>query len=293
VKESSENHPLVSLLYLLLAVLAGAFVLVAITLVMAVSMFGFLKLIQILSSLLIFIVPALVFARIESGAILSYFKLDRKILWKMLALSVVIMLASQPIIEWTVAMNKQMVLPDFLQGIQEWMQMKEEQAAKITRMLLTMHSFPVLLLNLLMIAILPAVGEELIFRGCLQNIFARWTRNYHWGIWIAAIIFSAIHVQFFGFIPRMLLGALFGYFYVWGRSLWLPILAHLINNGGAVIAAYIFQLKGQSLDKLDEAQATSWPVFLTSVIITAVLLVYMYKEWKRTEPAKTFIQEEE
>jgi membrane protease YdiL (CAAX protease family) len=300
VKESSEKHPLVSFIYLLLIVLAGVVVFAAAALILVINMYGleelanglgrndmaFLKSMQILSSILIFIVPAIVFARMESGNISSFFDLDRKISWKLILLSVIIMLSSMPLIEWTVAMNKQMVLPDFLRGIQEWMRIKEEQAAQITKMLLAMTSSSDLLVNLLMIAVLPAVGEELIFRGCLQNIFTRWTKNYHWGIWIAAIIFSTIHVQFFGFIPRMLLGALFGYFYVWGRSLWLPILAHLINNGAAVITAYVYQLRGESLDKLEETTPISWPVYLTSVVITMVLLGYMYNEWKRTEPVK-------
>jgi len=145
-----------------------------------------------------------------------------------------------------------------------------------------MKNTPDLLINLLMIAILPAIGEELIFRGCFQNIFTRWTGNYHWGIWLAAILFSAIHMQFYGFIPRMLLGAMFGYMLVWGRSMWLPILAHLVNNGGAVITAYVLQLKGQPLDNFEEVQPTTWPIYFLSTIMTVALLSYMYYNWIKT-----------
>src|SRR5690606_2422366 len=119
-----------------------------------------------------------------------------------------------------------------------WMKVQELQMEKITEKILQVTSFSGLLLNLLVIAIIPAIGEELLFRGCLQPVFHRWTKNIHIAIWITAIIFSAIHVQFYGFIPRMLMGAVFGYMLYWGRSIWLPIIAHFINNATAVIYTF-------------------------------------------------------
>jgi membrane protease YdiL (CAAX protease family) len=188
------------------------------------------------------------------------------------------MFSSGPLVEWTFALNKQMVLPEFLQGLQEWMQNKEEELNRITKQLLRMNNSADLLVNLVMIAALPAIGEELIFRGCFQNIFSRWTGSYHWGIWLAAILFSTIHVQFYGFIPRMLLGALFGYLFYWGRSIWLPILAHFVNNAAAVITAYVYQRRGQSLDKLDETEPGNWAVYLMSIATTVALLWFIHSK---------------
>lgn len=171
-----------------------------------------------------------------------------------------------------------MKLPGFLKGIEDWMLRKELEVGNLTKQLLVMNSISVLLVNLLMFVVIPAFGEELIFRGCLQKIFKRLTGNYHIAIWITAIIFSAIHVQFYGFIPRMLLGALFGYLLVWSGSLWLPILAHFMNNAIAVITAYIYQQKGISLDKLDQPDPVSGSVYLISLVATSALLWFFYNQ---------------
>ena len=172
-------------------------------------------------------------------------------------------------------------MPGFLKGMEDWMKVMEERAAELTKQLLVMKTPQSFLINLLMIAIIPAIGEEFIFRGCIQNIFTRWTKNIHWGIWISAIIFSAIHMQFYGFIPRMLLGALFGYLLVWGKSMWLPVLAHLINNGSAVILSYIYQLKGGSVEDAEIQSAQSWWVYVLSFLISVYLLWLFRTQAKR------------
>lgn len=303
IYESKERHPFISLIYLLLLILVGSVIFTIIGFGLGILIYGFqgiaqyqeifsgsvnndglgfIKIIQTSSTIGMFIVPALVFARLESSNVSSYLHLDNRGQWILITVSIAVMFSSGPIIEWTVLMNKQMVLPEFLHGLQDWMLSKEKQLDRITKTLLIMNNFSSLLINLIMIAILPAIGEEFIFRGCFQNIFTRWAGNYHWGIWLAAILFSAIHAQFYGFIPRMLLGALFGYLLVWGRSIWLPVLAHFVNNAGAVITAYAYQLRGQSLDKLDQTEPVKWPVYLISAAMTALLLGYMYNKWSKS-----------
>ncbi|MDZ7777205.1 MAG: CPBP family intramembrane glutamic endopeptidase [Bacteroidales bacterium] len=100
-------------------------------------------------------------------------------------------------------------------------------------------SYGALAANLLLIAVIPAIGEELFFRGVLQKVFTDWFSNAHAGIIITSVLFSALHMQFFGFLPRFVLGVLFGYYFYWSRSLWLPIFAHFINNGAAVVVAFL------------------------------------------------------
>ena len=87
-------------------------------------------------------------------------------------------------------------------------------------------------------AILPAIGEELLFRGVFQRLLTEWTRNIHWGIILAALLFSFFHFEFYGFLPRFLLGVFFGYLFVWTSSIWVPILAHFTNN--FIIVVYSF-----------------------------------------------------
>lgn len=288
----TDRHPFTSLLLLLLLMFAGAFLFTILAFAIIIPVYGMqsimnvsgfnpgemgpLRLIQIFSSTGMFIVPALFFAKLESTNWTEYLGL-RKVTLMMLVFAVLIMLSSGPLLEWSLQLNKSMKLPAFLKDIEDWMRLKEQEMAVMTKMLLKMDSVPLLLVNLLMLAIIPAIGEEFIFRGCLQKILARWTGNQHAAIWIAAIIFSTIHFQFYGFIPRMLLGALFGYFLVWSGSIWVPVLAHFMNNSVAVITAYVYQQNGISLDKMDKPDPVSWMVYVACIPLTVMLLWVFYQ----------------
>ncbi|WP_395807977.1 lysostaphin resistance A-like protein [Daejeonella sp.] len=288
---STERHPFSSLLLLLLLVFTCAIAFTIIAFVAGILIYGFqpiismsesdssnvemLRLLQIVSSFGMFVVAAFIFAKIQSSDWLTYLNL-KKFNLVLAILTLLIILSFSPLLEFSNELNKNMVLPKFLNELEAWMKLKEAQMAEMTKQLLVMKSIPVLLINLLMLAIIPAVGEEFIFRGCLQKIFGRWIGNYHIAIWITAIIFSAIHFQFYGFMPRMLLGALFGYLLVWSGSLWLPILAHFMNNGVAVVTAYVFQQQGKPLELMYESDPASQPVFIASIAVMAVLLWYFY-----------------
>ncbi len=132
------------------------------------------------------------------------------------------------------------------------------------------------LLGVVVIALLPAIGEELVFRGMLQPELFRATGNHHAAIWISAIIFSAFHLQFFGFVPRMLLGALFGYLYVWSGNLLIPMLAHFVNNGFSVLMMYLYQ-KGTIPIDLDAPEAAPWPLVVGFTTVFIALMYYFKK----------------
>ena len=132
----------------------------------------------------------------------------------------------------------------------------------------------------LIIAILPGIGEELVFRGLLQPQLHRATGNAHIAIWISAILFSAIHMQFFGFVPRVLLGALFGYLYLWSGNLIIPMFAHFMNNGFSVLMLYLHQLGIVDID-IETTEAAPWPAVIGFSIITFGLMVYLKKLFER------------
>jgi membrane protease YdiL (CAAX protease family) len=288
---SAERHPFTSLLLLLLLMFAGAFAFTIIGFALSMAIYGLqpvlsfstggagsipvIRFIQIFSSIGMFVVPPVFFAKLEGRSWVEYLKL-RKVPVVLFILMILIMFSSGPVMEWGSELNKSMKLPAFLKDVEEWMMLKEQELAEMTRRLLKMDSIGSLSINLLMLAVIPAIGEEFVFRGCLQKLFAKWTGNKYAAIWITAIIFSAIHVQFYGFIPRMLLGALFGYLLVWSGSLWIPIGAHFLNNSVAVITAYSYQQKGISLDKLDQADPQSWLVYLISFLACGILLWTFY-----------------
>lgn len=179
-------------------------------------------------------------------------------------------------IEW----NANMHLPEFLKGLEEWARKKEDLAEEVTKLMTHFDSFGELILAVVVIAVIPAVGEELVFRGLIQNEMMRATKRSHLSIWIAAALFSAIHVQFFGFIPRLLLGALFGYLYYWSGSLSISMVAHFVNNGFQVVGLYLYQ-QGTSDFNMDEETSLPWTMIIFSTLITAALLVYFKKYYQR------------
>ena len=208
-----------------------------------------LKWAQLASSVLIFIVPPFVFAYLtalpnienKKNRLFSFLDLDKPFAVFYFLIIPVLMIASLPLINVLAEINSAMKLPGFLSEIEQWMIKAEEDAKQMTEAFLKMENTSSLVFNITMVALIPAFGEELLFRGVVQKIFSKWTKNSHWGIWIAAALFSAMHGQFFGFLPRMVLGGLLGYLLYWSGSLWVPVLAHFINNGSAVFVSFLIQ----------------------------------------------------
>jgi len=208
---------------------------------------GSLKLLQLFQSIGMFIIPSVVLAYFCSEKPFSYLRLDKKIKWSDALFIVLFMLLAIPFINLLSNLNQQMVLPKAFSGMETWMKTSEEQAAQLTEKLLNAYSLPGLLFNIILIALIPAIGEELTFRGALQNIFRDW-KGTAVAVWITAVIFSAIHMQFYGFVPRLLLGAFLGYILVWSGNLWLSVTAHFINN---VIAVIFYYLKNNGYHTID------------------------------------------
>ena len=193
--------------------------------------------------------------------------------WSILGLTALITFAliivNSAVIEW----NMSIKMPEFLAGFEEWALGEEEKRKVLTENLVAFQSLPMSLLTLLVIAVLPALGEELLFRGLLQNYFYKITINTHWAIWISAIIFGAIHVQFYGMFPRILLGALFGYLYFWSGNLWVPILAHFFNNAFSLVMYQLYQEKVIDIN-VDEAEAAPWYMVAFMVIVLILSMSY-------------------
>lgn len=175
-------------------------------------------------------------------------------------------------IEW----NLNVELPGVLSGLEDLMRMFEENAKKLTEQLLQFDNISQFILALVVIAIIPAIGEELLFRGILQNLLVNVSRNIHIAIWVSAFLFSAIHLQFFGFIPRMLLGALFGYLYFWSGNLLYPMVAHFINNGFTLLMIYLYR---SDITNFDIENTESVPIITVLIfgVITTALLYYFKK----------------
>jgi membrane protease YdiL (CAAX protease family) len=172
--------------------------------------------------------------------------------------------------------NSHLVLPEFLSGVEQWMRDMETQLMELTQFLTDFQSIPELLTGILVIGVFAGVGEELFFRGLIQPKMQGYFRSPHWGIWVTAFIFSAIHAQFFGFLPRVFLGALFGYLYHYTGSLFYPILGHILNNALTLLLVY-----GANQGFIDlDVQATdtvSYPGALVGFLVLILGFLYFKK----------------
>lgn len=234
---------------------------------------GLFKFLQLTQSIGLFIVPSLILAMLFGGKIGEYLHLNKKPFLISILLAIVIIFSASPLINVIGVWNSELSLPHWLSGIEKWMRQSEDSAEKLTKLFVNTSTIPGLLFNIFLIGIIPAIGEELLFRGIIQRIFTEWTKNKHVAIWITAILFSALHMQFYGFIPRALLGAMFGYLLIWSGNLWLPVMAHFVNNTTAVIAYYLYN-KGTI--KIDPDQMGTNSAYGLAAIISAVVIIALF-----------------
>lgn len=243
---------------------------------------GLLKYFQIVSQIGTFIVPALIFTLLISKQRASYLHLNKAPNLFPAIATILIIFTSLPAINYLMDLNEGLNLPDSMSGIEDWMQQSEKQAMQLTKSFLMTSSFKALMVNLLMIAIIPAVGEELIFRGVLIREFDNWFNNKHAAILVSAFLFSALHLQFYGFLPRFALGLMFGYLFIWSGNLWVPMLAHLVNNGTAVFVGYLVSTGKLQTDveNFGSAQSND-PLLIGSFIFTILLMIAVKTYVKR------------
>lgn len=232
-----------------------------------------MKLIQLCSAIGVFVAPPIIYGLISTSkwSVELGLKSPSKSLNYLLV--ILLMLASAPFISWITAINAEMVLPDFLSGLEFWMREQEESAAELINAFLQFDGIGSLIYMLIIVAVVPAVGEELLFRGVIQKSFIQWLKNPHWGIWITAILFSALHMQFFGFLPRMLLGVVFGYVFYWSGSLWIPIIGHFINNASVVLMSY-WMPELMNDEVLFEGNPYAYVYYLISVVLSLGLILW-------------------
>ncbi|RSK46549.1 CPBP family intramembrane glutamic endopeptidase [Hymenobacter perfusus] len=224
---------------------------------------------------------AVVLAALTGYRLPDYFAPRRPVPAQWLLLAAVLIVVSLPAMSVLISWNAKLHLPAALQGWEQAAKEMEERAQEITRYLTRFSSPLRFVVAVLVIAVVPAVSEELFFRGVIQRNLVQWAGSRHVGIWLAATIFSAIHFQFFGFFPRLVLGLVLGYLYEWSGNILVPMAAHFAQNAFQLVLLYAQQQEWSSSDfDPDSTEALPWYLVLLSLGACAVGLWYLHRQMR-------------
>lgn len=246
---------------------------------------AFLKYILIFQDISLFIVPAIIIffllkPRDKSKLLFGKVpQLNEAFLVILLAFCVF------PVTSFTGQLNSGMHLPDWLSGVENWMTEKESSANRLIDLCMASDTFAIMILNLVVVAVLPAIGEELIFRGVIQKILSGLFTSGHSAIWLTAFVFSAIHFQFYGFVPRIILGLIFGYLFFWSGKLWLPVIAHFVNNAVPTIGVYISGM--EKFNSPSDIPVWKQLVILPLPMIVIILILMYFRNKSKPETGKS------
>ena len=213
--------------------------LVTIALSLTVSGITLTRIALTIQDLLLFICPALCAAYLFGGNPIKYLQADHAPRAGAIAGIALCLFFAIPAMNLIIEWNESITFPSSLSGLEAWLKTQEANAQSLTAEMMQMSNLAELLVMILIVGILTGIGEEFVFRGILQRLFLNKFHDPHIAVWTTAILFSAVHFQFYGFVPRMLLGAFFGYLLVWSGNIWLPVIAHALNNSLSVIGAYM------------------------------------------------------
>lgn len=186
-----------------------------------------------------FIAPGIVAMAMFYRRPLQVMGLDRAPSWMSILFIILFYVISIPAMNWLVHINEAMSLPSWMSGLENWMRSTEDAAAEATRNILDVNTVGSLIATIFVVGFMAGLSEEILFRGAMLRTMQDSRLGKHAVVWIVAILFSALHMQFYGFVPRMVLGLWLGYLFVWSRSLWVPIIAHTLNNSTVVFFSYL------------------------------------------------------
>ncbi len=235
---------------------------------------------QVVQFIGLFLIPTFICARLFSTNTKNYLGLKRPSNNFYFIVGIAVMIVAIPLVNWLGELNKNVQFPDNIEG---WMKRSEEEAAKTVNALLSKHTIKDLVLNIIFIAGFAAVGEELLFRGMVQRLLIKMFRT-HWpGIIITAFLFSAMHMQFYGFLPRFALGILLGAIYWYSGSLWTAILAHFVYDALIIVLVYF---NPEMLNEQGAGKATNIALIGSISFVMVVLLI----EWMRKKTATTYAE---
>jgi len=238
------------------------------------KMLAMMRIAVVLQDVFVFVLPAVVTALIVTRQPVRLLALGSAPTGMQTLLAVFVMLVSSPFMSWVIELNASVHLPESMAALEASLRAMENAAESTVQMMLGARTPGNLVVSVLIVGVLAGFSEELFFRGALQRLLSTTAMSPALAIWISAFIFSALHFQFFGFVPRLLLGAFFGYLLLWSGSIWLPMLVHALNNSLFVILQHF---TGNGEPQFGMAFDNPFSVAI-SAVLTAIGLALLYKQ---------------
>lgn len=232
----------------------------------------FIKIYQLINQIGVFFIPVILFAFLVNPSVSGYFNLNKRPNTTNMLIMGVVVFTILPFVNYLGDLNQSMVFPESLAWLEEWMKEKEEQAMLLTEAFLQTNTIAGLVVNLFIVALVPAIGEELLFRGALLKLFTNISRNIHVAVFFTAFLFAAIHFQFYGFLPRFFIGLILGYSFVITGNLWVPIFVHFVNNSASVIVYYL-HYNGYINVPMEDFGTADSPVYIIGSLLISIWLM--------------------
>ena len=231
----------------------------------------------VMQDVIVFIAPSLITAVIITRLPAKFLAIESKPKGKIWILACLILILSLPAMNSLISWNESIELPSALKGIEEGMRNAEARAQESVNLLIGGDSVGAIIVSILIVGVLAGLSEELFFRGTMQRLLTTGGVNVHVAIWVVAFIFSATHLQFYGFFARLILGAYFGYLLYWTRCLWIPVIVHVFNNSVYVLGNRFVGNGAEELNINNVGVDSVWLVLL-SIVLTVVGLVLLRKQ---------------
>lgn len=240
-----------------------------------------LRFLQVLYSIGLFMLPAILAGFMIYRNSWDYLKANRRINVVLTLLVILLMIAAIPWINYLGFLNEKLSLPERWGDLMERIRQNDAESWDLMKSYLAAENLGGLLFNIFMIALIPAIGEEFLFRGVLQRIFSEWFRNDHFAIWLAAVLFSLAHYQFLGFMPRIILGALFGYIFLWSSNIWMPVIAHFINNTIGVLYYFLYLQEKLGTDPQQLGMQKNPLLFILGSTLLTILGLWVIRQLRK------------
>lgn len=244
-----------------------------------------LRIMMVMQDVVLFITPAILTAVVVARRPADFLMLRKGFPVSGIIRTLLTLIVAIPVMELLIRWNAGLQFPPSLSGIETWMRQSEDAANAMMANMMGEPTVGSLIMTLLIVGVLAGVAEELFFRGAMQGVFSSTGLGAHAAVWLTAIVFSAVHLQFFGFFPRLALGAFFGYLALWSGSIWLPVAAHIFNNSIAAVGIWNRLREDATLTASDALSTTvhfDTPVIIVSAIATILGLYSIYSTFHKS-----------